>query len=111
MPRIIFILKIVWSLGNASDFGGMIGTINNNSTNIETKTEVNNSYYTSEKAIEKMDKENDENIVNNAIQKTEKEIYTQQFVDLLNSYTGEGESYPVDWKIWKLGEDGYPTFQ
>ncbi len=100
-----------WSLGNASDFGGMIGTINNNSTNTETKTEINNSYYTSEKAIEKMDKENDENIVNNAIQKTEKEIYTQQFVDLLNSYTGEGESYPVDWKIWKLGEDGYPTFQ
>ena len=99
-----------WSLGEGSDFGGMIGTINNNS-DTETKTEINHCYYASEKAIGQIDKENDENIVNHAVQKTEKEIYTQQFVDLLNSYTGGEEAYPTDWKTWKLGEEGYPVFE
>ena len=37
--------------------------------------------------------------------------YTQQFVDLLNSYTGSEEAYPTDWKTWKLGEEGYPVFE
>ncbi len=99
-----------WNLGEGSHFGGVIGTINNNS-NTETKTEINYCYYTSEKAIGQIDKENDENILNHAVQKTEKEIYTQQFVDLLNSYTGGEEAYPTDWKKWKLGEEGYPVFE
>mgnify|MGYP001851555707 CR=1 FL=1 len=35
-----------------------------------------------------------------------------EFVNLLNSYTNEGEEgYPTGWKKWKLGEDGYPTFE
>ena len=100
-----------WSLGSGNNFGGMIGSISNNSTDRETKTEINHSYYISEKAIGKMDKKNDENIVNNAIQQTKTEIGTQQFVELLNSYKKDGEqTYPAEWKKWKLGEEGYPVF-
>lgn len=100
-----------WSLGKDSNLGGIIGIINNNDTNRETKTEINNSYYISKNAIGKIDKENDENIVNHAIQKTEDEIRTQQFVDLLNSYTNGEGAYPTDWKKWKLGEERYPVFE
>ena len=76
------------------------------------KVEINHSYYTSGKSIGNMSKVNDENIVDNAIQKTEDEIKTQEFVDLLNSYRKEGEqTYPTDWKKWKLGEEGYPAFE
>ena len=38
--------------------------------------------------------------------KTEKEVKSQAFVDLLNSNIGTN----TDWKQWKLGSDGYPTF-
>ena len=38
--------------------------------------------------------------------KTETEIKSQAFVDLLNSNIGTN----TDWKKWKLGNDGYPTF-
>ena len=100
-----------WSLGKDSNLGGIIGIINNNGTNRETKTEINNSYYISKNTIGKIDKENDENIVNHAIQKTEDEIRTQQFVDLLNSYTNGEGAYPTDWKKWKLGEERYPVFE
>lgn len=34
-----------------------------------------------------------------------------EFVNLLNSYKNEEGQYPTDWKKWKLGEDGYPTFE
>ena len=80
--------------------------------NIEMKVEINHSYYTSGKSIGNMSKVDDENIVDNAIQKTENDIKTQEFVDLLNSYRKEGEqTYPTDWNKWKLGEEGYPAFE
>ena len=34
-----------------------------------------------------------------------------EFVNLLNSYKNEEGQYPTDWKKWKLGKDGYPTFE
>ena len=34
-----------------------------------------------------------------------------EFVNLLNSYKNEEGEYPTDWKKWKLGENGYPTFE
>ena len=101
-----------WTVGKNTDYGSMIGTINNDSINIEMKVEINHSYYTNGKSIGNMSKVDDENIVDNAIQKTENDIKTQEFVDLLNSYRKEGEqTYPTDWKKWKLGEEGYPSFE
>ncbi len=101
-----------WTVGKNTDYGSMIGTINNDIINIEMKVEINYSYYTSGKSIGNMSKVDDENIVDNAIQKTENDIKTQEFVDLLNSYRKEGEqTYPTDWNKWKLGEEGYPAFE
>ncbi len=34
-----------------------------------------------------------------------------EFVELLNSYKDENGVYPEGWKKWKVGENGYPTFQ
>ena len=46
----------------------------------------------------------------NIIEKAKSEMQKQEFVDLLNSYQDENGKYPSEWKKWKLGEDGYPTF-
>ena len=38
-------------------------------------------------------------------------IGTEEFVNILNSYRKDGEeTYPAEWKKWKLGEEGYPVF-
>ena len=35
---------------------------------------------------------------------------SEEFINLLNSYRNDGEeTYPIDWKRWKLGEKGYPV--
>ena len=31
-------------------------------------------------------------------------------VEILNSYKDSEGAYPTDWKQWKIGSDGYPTF-
>ena len=36
---------------------------------------------------------------------------TEEFVELLNSYTDDTGTYPSDWKRWKVGENGYPVFE
>ena len=92
-----------WSIGNNNNFGGIIGIISKAKT--ETKTQRNNSYYISTKAI--VSNNNDTNTVNSAIQKKEKEIKSQEFVNILNQNIGENTL----WKKWKLGENGYPTFE
>lgn len=46
----------------------------------------------------------------NIIEKAKSEMQKQEFVDLLNNYQDENGIYPSEWKKWKLGEDGYPTF-
>ena len=36
----------------------------------------------------------------------------EEFVNLLNSYKNDGEqTYPIDWKKWKVGDGGYPTLE
>ena len=35
----------------------------------------------------------------------------EEVVNLLNSYTDETGKYPTEWKKWKIGENGYPTFE
>ena len=34
----------------------------------------------------------------------------EQIVELLNSYKDDTGAYPTDWKQWKVGKDGNPTF-
>ena len=80
--------------------GNIIGVILT-STNTDTKTEFTNVYYSLEPAIGTGSPTSGE-----ATLKTETEIKSQAFVDLLNSNIGTN----TDWKKWKLGNDGYPTF-
>ncbi len=80
--------------------GNIIGTINYNSST-DTKTEFTNVYYTLEKPIETGTLTSGE-----ATLKSESEIKSQTFVDLLNANIGTN----TDWKKWKLGTNGYPTF-
>ena len=35
----------------------------------------------------------------------------QEVVNMLNSYRDETGKYPEGWKRWKVGENGYPTFE
>lgn len=35
----------------------------------------------------------------------------EEIVELLNSYIDDTEDYPTDWNKWKVGDDGYPTFE
>lgn len=81
--------------------GNILGHIYNN-TRTDTKTEFANVYYTLEPAIRTGSLTSGE-----ATLKSESEIKSQTFVDLLNLNIGTN----TDWKRWKLGEDGYPTFE
>lgn len=78
--------------------GNIIGVIAyNNST--ETKTEMENVYYIQEPAMGSGSLTSGETTL-----KSQDEIKSQSFVDLLNQNIGENS----DWKKWKLGEKGYP---
>ena len=80
--------------------GNIVGIITT-ASRTDTKTEFTNVYYLLEPAIGTGSLTSGE-----ATLKTEKEIKSQAFVDLLNSNIGTN----TDWKKWKLGSDGYPTF-
>ena len=89
--------------------GGIIGNINETNINGEKAqyAYVHNAYYL-------------EGVAENGVGKgtlTEgettkvQEVKNQEFLEKLNSYTDESGNYPIEWKKWKLGEDGYPTFE
>ena len=80
---------------NGKIVGGIIGNKINGDFNIE------NAYYIIEPAIKQGTLTSGK-----ATLKTETEIKSQAFVDLLNSNIGTN----TDWKQWKLGSNGYPTF-
>ncbi len=80
--------------------GAAIGKIDT-STSTETKTEFENVYCEGTAIGTGTLTSGD------AIQKTESEMKRQSFIDLLNSNIGTN----ADWKRWKLGKDGYPTFE
>ena len=64
---------------------------------------INNCYYNAILVGEVEDVGNIEDI---------SQLDEKEFVNILNSYTNEGEqTYPTDWKKWKLGEEGYPVFE
>lgn len=80
--------------------GNIIGRIYTDSRT-EVKTEVNNVYYSLNPSIGVGTLTSGE-----ATLKSESEIKSQTFVDLLNSNIGTN----AEWKRWKLGTNGYPTF-
>ena len=86
---------------NGSRAGGTISAIAKNTDSCDVKTIFENVYYIKEPAIKSGSLTSGE-----ATLKTETEIKSQAFVDLLNSNIGTN----TDWKKWKLGNDGYPTF-
>ena len=91
-----------WNLGRleGKSVGQVIGKIET-STRTETKTEFENVYCEGT-AIGTGTLTSGE-----ATQKTASEMKSQSFIDLLNSNIGTN----TDWKRWKLGKDGYPTFE
>lgn len=91
-----------YNIGNieGKNIGNILGKIITN-TSTETKTEFTNVYYPLEPAIGIGSLTSGE-----ATLKTKTEIKSQAFVDLLNSNIGTN----TDWKKWRMGSDGYPTF-
>ena len=91
-----------YNIGNvkANKIGSIIGVINYE-TRTDTKTEIKNTYYINEPIIGTGTLTTGE-----ATLKSVSEIKSQTFVDLLNSNIGTN----TDWKKWKLGNNGYPTF-
>ena len=84
--------------GKAVYSGGIIG--NAGSSNIE----CTNVYNINDKYIG-----SSETYTGNIITKTD--MKNQEFVNELNSYKDENNQYPSEWKKWKIGENGYPTFE
>ena len=84
--------------GKAVYSGGIIGNLR--SSNLE----CTNVYNIDDKYIG-----NSETYTGNII--TRIDMKNQEFVNELNSYKDENNQYPLDWKKWKLGKDGYPTFE
>ena len=84
--------------------GGAVGSINNNGWGQKAQyLYTNNVYYLSTVAEIGLGRGSiDEGEIHSV-----NSVNTADFVNILNNY----EQYPAEWKKWKLGEDGYPTFE
>ena len=87
------------TISNSYNFGKM--TIKSGGNTIGAKT-MNSCYYKSSQ------KTTNETTEDGAIDVEEKTA--EQIVELLNSYKDDTGVYPADWKQWKKGDNGYPTF-
>ncbi len=93
-------------IGNSYNIGKIIGNEYGNAigkiySQTDTKIECTNVYYTLEPAIGTGSLTSGE-----ATLKSESEIKSQTFVDLLNSNIGTN----AEWNKWILGNDDYPIF-
>ena len=80
---------------------GIVATYSQDSRITGKSTSIQNSYYVNDIGIIEGIEYTD-----TAIHKDESEIKSQTFVDLLNLNIGTNS----EWKKWKLGTNGYPTF-
>ena len=87
------------TISNSYNFGQI--TSKNPCNTIGAKT-INSCYY---KSSQKANNETTEEGVIDLEGKT-----AQQMVEILNSYKDSEGAYPTEWKKWKIGSDGYPTF-
>ena len=87
------------TVNNSCAFGKIIAKSSSNTIGGET---INSCYYKSSQ------KTNNETTEEGAIDVEGKTA--EQIVELLNSYKDDTGAYPADWKQWKVGKDGNPTF-
>ncbi len=92
------IIKNTYNMGNiknATTKKVMVGNISSS---------ITNGYYNSSLIDSTI------TIDNGLIDISDKSV--EEFINLLNSYRNDDEeAYPIDWKKWKLGENGYPIFE
>ena len=84
--------------GRAVYSGGIIGNARNNNLKCTNVYNIDDNYIGSQVTY-----------VGNIT--TKADMKNEEFVNDLNSYRNEDNKYPSDWKRWKLGENGYPTFE
>ena len=88
-------------------YGGIAGGMWYEDTNIPT---IKNAYFKAQTGMNGFGALSE---VDGIYEKTKEYMYSQQLVTALNEYI---ENNPdgldtTDWKKWKLGENGYPTFE
>ena len=84
--------------GKAVYIGGIIGNVGSSNLECTNVYNINDKYIGDSGTY-----------TGNIITKTD--MKNQEFVNELNSYKDENNQYPTEWKKWKLGENGYPTFE
>ncbi len=96
-----------WNIGEleGNKSGGILGIIGTD-YRTDTKTNIENTFYSNEVGIPEGN-----TYTGTIIQKSKSEFNSESFVNILNGYIDENESYPIVWKKWKLGEEGYPVFE
>ncbi len=93
---------------SGSTTGGVVGSISNNGWGQKAQyLYVNNVFYLTSVAERGIGKGNTDDGEINAIEN----INTTEFVNILNNYKDSNGQYPIEWKKWKLGEEGYPVFE
>ena len=93
---------------SGSTTGGVVGSISNNGWGQKAQyLYVNNVFYLTSVAERGIGKGNTDDGEINAIEN----INTTEFVNILNNYKHSNGQYPIEWKKWKLGEEGYPVFE
>ena len=103
-------LRNVYTIGNiscSSSKGGIIGTLDSDSININS----NNVYYKKENGLTGIYNQDDSDFQITGY--GEEEWDSNDIVQKLNSgrETQEEGIDKSEWKRWKLGENGYPTFE
>ena len=92
-------LKNVYTMGNIKNATNSKVMVGNSITSTITNGYYNSSLIDSTITID-----------NGLIDISDKSV--EEFVNLLNSYKNDGEqTYPIDWKKWKVGDEGYPIFE
>ncbi len=88
--------------------GGVVGTIRNNGWGQKAQyLYVNQVYYLSSIAKSGIGSGSTDDGEITSIEN----INSIEFVNILNTYTGEDGQYPSEWNSWKLGDEGYPVFE
>lgn len=96
-----------WNIGEleGNKLGGILSVIGTD-YRTDTKTNIENTFYSNEVGISEGN-----TYTGTIIQKSKSEFNSESFVSILNGYKNQNGSYPTEWKTWKLGEEGYPTFE
>lgn len=96
-----------FTLNNCFDAGGFIGPVYNNPSTFNTNPldiNISNTYYNMSV------RDSTEDIIQNIITLNESEMKNNSsFIETLNNNVDSNEGN--GWRKWKMGENGYPTFE